>query len=176
MVRGLTGIFGPSGQLTMAHLPFLSFIERSQAFSLGAATMIESGNPLAAATLLRSFAENLAVVFYIQAHPQDIDKLQPGARHSIKVGRIISQAEKHLPGFKAMYDELSARAHPTGKGSYQNFVVAGEGQFTWQSHPTFVDVQDARALLQRLRDLTKLTAEVIKNTAAELSAPHRAFS
>jgi len=184
MVSGITGMFGPLGQVTTAHLPFLAFIERSQAFSLGAISMIEAGNPLAAATLLRSFAENLAVVFYLRAHPSDTEKLQPGARQGIKVGRIIAQAEKHLAGFKSMYDQLSAMAHPSGAGSFHTLVAGEEGEFTWQSHPTFNHIDDAKYLLSLLEDLGELTGQVIRATARDFAAggsteppanrPHRA--
>jgi len=170
MVSGITGMFGPLGQVTKAHLPFLAFIERSQAFSLGAISMIEAGNPLAAATLLRSFAENLAVVFYLRAHPADAEKLQPGARQAIKVGRIIAQAEKHLPGFKNMYDQLSAMAHPSGSGSFHTLVAGEGGEFSWQSYPTFNSIDDARYLLGLLEDLGELTAQVIRNTANNFAA------
>jgi hypothetical protein len=173
MVRGTLGMFGPLGQVTEAHLPFLAFIERAQAFSLGAIAMIESGNPLAAATLLRSFAENLAVVFYINAHPAEIDKLQPGARQGIKIGRIISQAEKHFPGFKGMYEELSSMAHPSGAGSYHTLKADDEGAFTWQSYPTFHSLEDARHFLRLLDELSDLTANVVKNTARDFESGGR---
>ena len=166
-------MFGSLGQITTAHLPFLAFIERAQAFCLGAIAMIESGNPLAAATLLRSFAENLTVVFYINAHPTEIEKLQPGARHGIKIGRIISQAEKRFPGFKGMYDELTAMAHPSGAGSYHTLKMGEDRALTWQPYPTFHDLEDARHFLELLDELSDLTTNVIKNTAREFEADGR---
>ena len=108
-------------------------------------------------------------MFYLQAHPGDAEKLQPSARQAIKVGRIIAQAEKHIPGFKSMYDQLSAMAHPSGSGSFHT-LVAGEGdEFSWQSYPTFNSIDDARSLLGLLKDLGELTAQVIRNTAEEFA-------
>jgi|GEM_PF-2831303 len=164
MVRGTLGMFGPRGELTEAHFPLLGFIERAQAFSLGTIAMVESGNPLGAATLLRSLAENLATAFYVTTRPSELSKLQPGAQHGLPVGKVIAAAEKSLPGFKSMYDNLSAMAHPAGGGAFHTLKVGDDGTFTWQSHPTFKDVSQAKEMLSLLDDLGDLSAQVIKQT------------
>lgn len=170
MVRGTAGIFGPRNEITQAHFPFLGFIERAQAFSLGAIAMVESGNPLGAATLLRSLAENLAVVFYVNAHPSEFEKLQPGAQQGFSVGRVVAEAEKNLPGFRLTYKTLSSMAHPSGAGAFQTLKIGDDGTFTWQSHPTFNDVADARGLLALLDGLSNLSAQVIKQTLHQFEA------
>lgn len=170
MLRGTLGMFGPRNELTQAHLPVLGFIERAQAFHLGVIAMIEAGNPLSAATLLRSFAENLAAAFYVSARPSELEKLQPGAQQGLPMGKVVAQAEKNLPGFKAMYDELSNRAHPSGAGAFQTLRFTGERTFTWQSYPTFKDVDDALGLLRLLDELGDLTALVIRHTVQQVGA------
>lgn len=167
MVRGTLRMFGPHGEVTRAHFPFLGFIERAQAFHLGVITMVESGNPLGAATLLRSFAENLAVVFYVNAHPAEFEKLQPNAQHGFPMGRVIAEAEKNLPGYQSMYKNLSSMAHPSGAGAFQTLRVGEDRSFTWQSHPTFKDVADAREILKLLDELGDLIAQVIRQTAQQ---------
>lgn len=149
----------------MNHLPFLAFVERAQAFHQGVVDMVESGNPLAAATLLRSFAENLAVVFYIENHPHEFEKLHPGAEQGLPMGRVVAAAQKRLPGFKQLYDHLSSMAHPSGAGAFQTFQVEDDGAFMWQSNPTFRSVHDARQLLKWLEELRELSASVIRETA-----------
>lgn len=164
MVRGTLGMFGPRGELTEAHFPLLGFIERAQAFSLGTIAMVEAGNPLSAATLLRSLAENLATAFYVTTRPSELPKLQPGAEHGLPMGRVIAAAEKSLPGFKSMYDNLSAMAHPAGGGAFHTLKVADDGTSTWQSHPTFKDLSQAKEMLSLLDDLGDLSAQIIKQT------------
>lgn len=167
MVRGTLGMFGPSNELTRAHFPFLGIIERSQAFHLGVITMVETGNPLGAATLLRSFAETLAVVFYVNAHPSEFEKLQPNAQQGFPMGRVIAEAEKSLPGYRSMYKDLSSMAHPSGAGAFQTLKLGDDRSFTWQSYPTFKDVVHARELLELLDKLGDLMAQVIRQTAQQ---------
>jgi hypothetical protein len=167
MVRGTLGMFGPRKELTRAHFPFLGFIERAQAFHLGVITMVETGNPLGAATLLRSFAENLAVVFYVNAHPHELEKLQPHADQGFPMGRVIAEAEKYLPGFRSMYKNLSSMAHPSGGGAFQTLRVGDNRTLTWQSHPTFKDIADAKELLMLLDELGDLVTQVIRQTTQE---------
>lgn len=167
MVNGTLRMFGPRNEVTRAHFPFLGFIERAQAFHLGVITMVEAGNPLGAATLLRSFAENLAVVYYVNAHPHEFEKLQPNADQGLPIGRVIAEAEKRLPGFRSMYKNLSSMAHPSGAGAFQTLRVGDDRTFTWQSHPTFKDVEDARELLKLLDELGDLVAQVIQQTARQ---------
>lgn len=168
MVRGILGMFGPRGEVTEHLFPLLGFIERAQAFSLGAISMIEAGNPLAAASLLRSLAENVASVFYVNARPSELAKLQPGAEHGLPMGRVIAAAEKRLPGFKGAYDRLSSMAHPSGAGNFQTLRAADDNTFTWQSYPRFKDESDPMILLSLLSNLSEMSATVIQTTVREL--------
>lgn len=166
MVRGALGVLGGAGGFTMNHLAFLAFVERAQAFHQGAVDMVKSGNPLAAATLLRSFAENLAVVFYVERHPHEFEKLHPGAKQGLPMGRVVAAAQRRLPGFKQLYDHLSSMAHPSGAGAYQTFQIGDGGAFRWQSNPTFRSLDDARQFLKWLAEIRELTARVIRETAS----------
>ncbi|WP_346960354.1 hypothetical protein [uncultured Arthrobacter sp.] len=166
MVRGALGVLGDDRGFTMNHLPFLAFVERAQAFHQGVVAMVESGNPLAAATLLRSFAENLAVVFYLEKHPHEFEKLHPGAEQGLPMGKVVAAAQKRLPGFKQLYDHLSSMAHPSGAGAFQTFQVEDDGAFRWQSNPTFRSVDDAQQFLKWLGEIRELSTNVIRETAS----------
>ncbi|AQX80983.1 hypothetical protein BWO91_14320 [Plantibacter flavus] len=170
MVRGARGALSGAVDLTMGYLSFLGFVERAQAFHLGTVDMVEAGNPLAAATLLRSFAENLAVVFYIEKHPGEMSKLYPGAEQGLAMGKVIAAAQKSLPGFKRLHDHLSSMAHPSGSGAFQTLRTEPDGRIFWQSHPTFLSNEDALQYLKWLAELRGLTATVIRNTAAGFAA------
>lgn len=168
MVRGALGALGAGRGFTLNHLPFLAFVERAQAFHQGVVAMVEAGNPLAAATLLRSFAENLAVVFYVERHPHEFHKLHPGAAQGLPMGRVVAAAQRRLPGFKQLYDHLSSMAHPSGAGAYQTFEVEDDGKFQWQSNPTFRSIDDARQFLKWLEEIRELTSSVILETASAI--------
>jgi hypothetical protein len=63
-------------------------------------------------------------------------------------------------------------AHPSGSGAFQTFNVADDGSFTWQSHPTFKEVAQAKHLLDLLNDLSELSAEVIQQTVRQFETQH----
>lgn len=150
----------------MEDLSFLGFVERAQAFHQGVVDMIEAGNPLTAATLLRSFAENLAVVYYIKKRPAEMWKLQPGAPGGLPMGQVVAAAQKSLPRFKRLHDHLSAMAHPSGAGAFQTLRVEDDGQFFWQSHPMFSSIEQARLYLKWLGEIRDFTALAIRETTA----------
>ncbi|WP_280510405.1 hypothetical protein [Nocardia farcinica] len=152
------------GALYYDDLPYLGFIERAQAFHLGVISLVEQGNPLGAVTLLRAYAENAAVAFWIDKRPQDLDKLRPGATHGLPIGRVIAEAERQLPGFKALYSLWSDHAHPSGSGGFHTLRISADGQFTWQSHPNFKSADDARQVLDWLESICTLTTQVISHT------------
>ena len=174
MVRGALESLSYDGALTQDHLPFLGFVERAQAFHQGTLEMVEQGNPLAAATLLRSFAENLAVVYYIEKNPSEFDKLRPGAEQDLPMGKVVAAAQQNLPGFKDLYKRLSAMAHPSGAGAFQTLDVGEDGHFTWQSSPTFRSPDEARTILRWLEEIRELTGRVIQETAKQFDAAARA--
>lgn len=136
--------------------------------------MVESGNPLGAATLLRSFAENLAVAFYLEKHPSEIEKLRPGAERGFKMGRVTAAAGASLPGFKDLYDHLSNMAHPSGAGAFQTLRIDDDGAFSWQSKPTFRTADEALSMLRWLEEIRELTEGVIAQTAAEFDVAAQA--
>ncbi len=145
-------------------LTFLHFVERCQAFHVGAVDLVERGNPLGAMTLLRSYVENIASVFWLAKRPEDIDKLRPGAKQRLPIGQIVAHANKSLPGLKAVYAHLSDAAHPSGAGGFHTMHVGDDRSFTWQSFPTFNDVADALQLLQWTEELCAVSARIITET------------
>lgn len=154
-----------NAQLYFDDLPFFGFIERAQAFHLGVISLVEQGNPLAAITILRAYAENAAVVFWIDKKPEELKKLRPGATQTLPIGRVIAEAERHLPGFKPLYDLWSSHAHPSGSGAFHTADVTDAGQLTWQSHPNFKSLEDARQVLDWLESICTLSTRVIHQTA-----------
>lgn len=148
-------------------LPYLGFIERAQAFHLGALAMIEQGNPLAAVTLIRAYAENVAAVYWVTRKPTEIEKMRPGASEGLPMGRVIAEAERNLTGFKELYKVWCLHAHPSGAGAFHTLNVTDGGHFTWQSHPNFRSAEDASQILEWLDWICALTTEVIRQTVED---------
>jgi hypothetical protein len=163
MLDGLSEMFA-KGVLYDQDLMLLGFVERAQAFHIGTVDLTEAGNPLAALTLLRSFAENVAVIYWVDKHPDDYAKLHPDAAAGFPMGRVVAEAEKRIPGFKAAYASWSNAAHPVGSGAFHTLHVTNEGRFTWQSHPTFRSLSDAEEILKQLDALCVITARIIRDS------------
>ncbi|GAA2543016.1 hypothetical protein GCM10009860_24810 [Microbacterium mitrae] len=169
MVAGALDFLLHDDALHEDDLAYFAFLERAQAMHIGVVDLVERGNPIASVTLLRAFAENLAVVYYLADRPSEVQKLGPGATQGFPIGRVIAAANKSLPGFKDLYAHWSNIAHPSGKGGFHTLDVSDDGTFTWQSHPKFRSLDDAHQILDWLSDLCSLTRQIIVHTGARLS-------
>ena len=150
------------GDMTKSTLALMALIERWQAFHLGSIDAIEASNPLAAMTLIRSYAENAAAILWIWERPADLSKLFIGAeRDKFAIGRLVANAQKHAPGFSELYQQLSDAAHPSGAGAYQSIRLDPEnvGSFGWTSHPRFRDEQDALWALLWVIEICEIHAD-----------------
>lgn len=78
--------------------------------------MIEAGNPHAAFTLLRAYAENAAAILYAKDHPILVGHWWDPDGHGIKNGKITNHAATRFDGFKGINDQLTKFAHPHGDG------------------------------------------------------------
>lgn len=174
MLAGLDRVLG--GDIYLDDFVLLGFIERAQAFHIGVVDMVEQGNPLAAITLLRAYAENLAAVFWIDRHPEDIEKLQLGATKGFRIGRLVAEAERRLPGFKQAYEAWSSAAHPSGAGSFHTLTAGEDRTMTWQSFPRFNSTDDALKVLRWLGQICTLSTQVIQETIDARSDAIRAGS
>lgn len=142
----------------------LALTERAQAFHIGSVDQIEAENPLAAMTLIRSYAENAAAVIRVTEHPDDLSKLYIGAhRDKFAVGRLISNATKRAPGLKALYAHLSDAAHPAGAGSFHSLQVVDQTSrdVTWTSHPRFRNAEDPLWMLMWTLELCEIHTRLL---------------
>jgi hypothetical protein len=156
--------FFPDGKLYEDDFAFLNFIERAQAFHIGALDLIERGNPLAAMTVIRSYLETIAATFWLAKHPDDVSKLNVGASQGLPIGRVIAEATKELPGLRDVYKVLSDAAHPAGAGALHTIRTDGENGFTWQSMPRFRSIDDARQVLRWVEELCEVATHIVAET------------
>lgn len=125
------GALARNDGIDVPRMTLLSLFTRAQAFHESALAAVQADNPFAAFTLLRSYAENAAMLVWLRDKPGDIVRIYPDAPASqrIRIGRLVDKASARLGGFKPIYEQLSEFAHP-GEAT----AMAG-----W--HPTDVDLR-----------------------------------
>lgn len=99
---------------------------------------LESDNPFAAFTLLRSYAENAAALLYVIDHPNKVERVLGLDGHPLPVGRLLSSANRsgHRFGhFGEVYSELSEYAHPASTSITASMLVEGDA-FRWSAQPS----------------------------------------
>lgn len=144
--------------LTMMKMTLLSLFTRAQAFHEGALAMVRADNPFGTFTLIRSYAENAAMLVWLLEKPNDIESILPGADRTrrIRVGRLTDKAVGRLAGFKPIYEQLSNFAHP-GEATALSGWHAGDvdRQVSWMSAPAFKNDDDLKMACYWLVELAE---------------------
>lgn len=90
---------GRADQKTNGYFLVMGLATRAAGLHDGAVHALETDNPFATYTLLRSYAENAAAVLYATDHPDQLDRiLGLGDAYPIKVGTITNYAEQGANG------------------------------------------------------------------------------
>lgn len=124
---------------TTPMMTLFSLLTRAQAFHDGALDAVKSDNPFAAFTLIRSYAENAAVLVRLLDRPDDLRRLLPDAdrQYKLTIGKITGSAPKRFGEFKRIYDQLSQFAHPDPRTALSGWRSVGEAEFIWSSAAFF---------------------------------------
>lgn len=102
--------FGPKAVL-------LGLLGRGEAFHRGTLDPIKKGNPFATFTLLRAYAKNVTALVWISAYPTRIGRLDPAlGGFPPDAGQMSNVARQGTGGFREIYRQLSAFAHPAAAG------------------------------------------------------------
>ncbi|HZE17989.1 MAG TPA: hypothetical protein VE197_21115, partial [Mycobacterium sp.] len=100
---------GGGGTLYTSHFLVMGLASSAAGLHDGVIHALETDNPFATYTLLRSYADNAALVLYATDHPDQLDRiLGLGGANPIKVGTIKNYAEqgsKRFGAFRAVYDD-----------------------------------------------------------------------
>lgn len=135
-----------AGDFSTIGMGLLAIVTRAQAFHDSALAAIVDDNPWAAYALIRSYAENAAVLLWMLEKPNDLKRLSVLAQESERfaIGRIVNSANKRAPGFGRLYATLSELAHPVASSFSESWRAEAETRVaTWSSVPTF-KVQENR--------------------------------
>lgn len=142
MLRDLLPAMTGENGMSAESMGMMGLLTRAQAFHDAASWAIREGNPFAAYTLIRGYAENAALLVYLREKPSEIRRISPLASKAdrIKIGRLVAFATKHYEGFEALYDRLSSYAHPESSALLAGFQTgAEEGRFEWRTAPQWKD-------------------------------------
>jgi len=145
LIASARGALSTNEDLTMPKMTMLSLFTRAQAFHEAALAMIRENNPFAALTLLRSYAENAAMLVWLLDKPNDIKRIYPEAAESqrIRVGQLVGKAATRLGGFKPIYEQLSNFAHPGEATALSGWHATDvDRHVNWMSAPAFKNDDD----------------------------------
>jgi len=128
--------------MTLGHMALMALLTRGHAFHEAVMREIKQDNPFSTFALLRSYAENAAVMAWLTSRPMELIRLGPLAteRDRFKIGPLVAAATNELPGFRKVYEYLSGYSHPSHLGLLASYAVAPNdesGRFRWQSRPRF---------------------------------------
>jgi hypothetical protein len=137
--------FGQQTNLNVPKMTLLSMMTRAQAFHDGAIEAAKSDNPFATFTLLRSYAENAAMLIWISTKQGELRRLYPDAPVELKfsIGKLVAHAERDSAGFREIYEQLSRFAHPGSSTAFSGFRVTGQKPLAiFSSRPSFKNDDD----------------------------------
>jgi hypothetical protein len=127
-----------------------------------AVAALETDNPFAAFTLIRSYAENAAAVLYAIDHPNKVERVLGLGGNQIAVGKLTAHANKspRISGFKVIYSELSHYAHP-GSKSISASMAVNDNKFQWSGTPAFRPGNDFLMACAWIVELARANSDLI---------------
>ncbi|MFZ0712633.1 hypothetical protein [Mycobacterium sp.] len=128
-------------QLHDSHFLIMGLATRAAGLHDGTVHALETDNPFAAYTTLRSYAENAAALLYATDHPDQLDRILGfGDTYPIKVGVITNYADQgstRFGAFRGVYADLSEFAHPMSRSIFASAKRNGDNGIRWSLEPAF---------------------------------------
>ncbi|WP_235852692.1 hypothetical protein [Mycobacterium interjectum] len=156
---------GRTDQFMDGHLLVMGLASRAVGLHDGAVHALETDNPFATYTLLRSYAENAAAVLYITDHPTQLHRiLGLGDSHPVRVGTITNYAEqgsKRFGSFRSMYEGLSQFAHPMSRSIFASAKNTGDRTLQWRLDPAFKYDADLLVACNLVVELAEANAHLL---------------
>jgi hypothetical protein len=163
-------VIGSSVAIDTHLVVFQGFMARAQAFHEAAIAAIDAGNPHAAFTLLRAYAENAAALLYAKDKPEVVDRFwREVDGHGISIGKITNYADRRFGGFRGIYAQLSRYAHPQAMAILASSRVTDGRTVDWSSSPRFKRSADAIIAYAWTVELAKATRHLLFEFAATYS-------
>jgi hypothetical protein len=167
--------FGQDQPLDVPRMTMMSLLTRAQAFHDGAIDSALQDNPFATFTLLRSYAENAAVLIWISEKQGEVRRLYPNvpAEFTFSIGKLVAFAGKVSPGFNGIYEQLSGFAHPSAASALSSWkTTESPGHVDWASKPRFKNDDDFMIACAWLVELADANGKLWANTWNRYFGPH----
>jgi hypothetical protein len=176
---------GPSNSklLLVSHVPLMSLINRASSLHAGVVSAVREQNPHAAFTLLRAYLELVALVFYVDAHPQYLAALERPMAELPKNTRksfadLFEFAATELIGIRTVYALLNEMAHFGSTALWHPFsldekepVPGTLGRLSFSTGPHWKNPDDARTALAMLAESDEASLEVLHRYATHHVMP-----
>lgn len=163
LTRFASKSLGSSFDFGMEEMTMMSLLTRAQAFHDGTVDALRADNPFAAFTLLRSYAENAAMMVWLLDHPGDIARIYPEAplNQRLSIGKLTNNAASRFGGFKGVYEQLSNFAHPAAHTALSGWHAGDEEKrVQWTSVPSFKNDDDFMMACVWLIELSQANAHL----------------
>lgn len=164
----VTAFYGAGGATT-ANLLLLGLAARGIGLHDAAVQALETDNPFAAFTLIRAYAENAATFMYALDKPDTIDRLFGLGEHRIRLSTITNHAmqspRSRFEEFSAVYDSLSAYAHPMPTSILASATNVGENELHWCSGPAFKTDDDFLTASGWIVEFATASADLLEDFA-----------
>ena len=147
------------------HLSLSSFINRAISLHRGVLAAVKDANAHAAYTLLRAQLELVALVRYLDLHPDyldDLEKPKPdGKRKAFR--ELFKDAATEMPGIRAVYATLSEMAHFGSTALWHPFTITDEESRTmsYETAPHWRHDEEPRVVLGMLAEAEAALLEVL---------------
>ena len=168
-------VFGDKQELDVPRMTLMSLLTRAQAFHDGTLDAARSDNPFASFTLLRSYAENAAILIRVSEKQGEIRPLYPGApvEQKFSIGKLLAYAENGSGGFAGIYSQLSGFAHPSAATALSGWRTTDEHSLvSWKSTPRFKTEGDFMLACVWLIELADANAQLWALTWTKYFGPN----
>jgi hypothetical protein len=169
LISAGSSVLGQASDFNAEHVVFSGFLARAQGLHEGTVAAISAGNPHAAFTLLRAYAENAASILYAKEHPAELEMFWrdvdgPG----VPIEEIMNYAMSRFDGFEDVYTQLSRYAGPHALSLIASHRIAEDRVIQWSSAPAFKSDHDAVIACAWVVEIAEATSHLLLEFASEL--------
>jgi len=165
--------------ISVLDLFFHTSVTRSRGLHEAVVRETRRSNPVAAFTLIRSWAELAATICYVTDRPDYIEVLterkenlgRKGGRKSMQA--LIAHASARMPGLRAVYSELSETAHFGALAFWSAFRPGSDEsrEIQWTSYPQWRSDDEALLACAWAIELSEATFHLLSEFAARHLPP-----
>ena len=132
-------ILADPGNISPLPLFLLSAIARANGLHIATINAIETTNPHAAISLIRSYADVVVTTLYVRDHPDYVealwDRRQNAKKRRRSIGALVTAVTPYAAGARAVYDELSEGTHFGAVAMWAAWTFKDGKTLSYTTHP-----------------------------------------